>query len=423
VGKKGSLALSSFYSKFRNEIAAGGSVDDQAQPRNNPATTWTTVIVVTGLLTWLGVKNPWSLVFVVGLIVSVFLHELGHFITARRTGMKVTQFYMGFGPRVWSTKRGEVEFGVRALPIGAFVRIIGMNNLDESDPADESRTYRQQTYPKRMLVITAGSLMHMIIALTLFFGVYASAGRFGETNKLLIYGDPAPSSPAERIGLIDGDQILAINTTRITTRQGLIEAIVDNRPGDVVTVVFSRDGQSFSKQATLASNPVNSDMAFLGVSSDSYNYVRQNIFNAARYGLWDVATAARASVAGLLVVINPVNIFSNVTSSNPDPMTRPTTVVGASQVGGEIGRSEGIKGVLLLLASVNVFVGVFNMLPLLPFDGGHAAIATYERMRSRRGRIYRADVGKMVPVATTVVALLVMLLFAGLYLDITSPFG
>ena len=423
MGKKGSLALSSFYSKFRNEIAAGGSVDDQAQPRNNPATTWTTVIVVTGLLAWLGVKNPWSLVFVVGLIVSVFLHELGHFITARRTGMKVTQFYMGFGPRVWSTKRGEVEFGVRALPIGAFVRIIGMNNLDESDPADESRTYRQQTYPKRMLVITAGSLMHMMIALTLFFGVYASAGRFGETNKLLIYGDPAPSSPAERIGLIDGDQILAINTTRITTRQGLIEAIVDNRPGDVVTVVFSRDGQSFSRQATLASNPVNSDLAFLGVSSDSYNYVRQNIFNAARYGLWDVATAARASVTGLLVVINPVNIFSNVTSSNPDPMTRPTTVVGASQVGGEIGRSEGIKGVLLLLASVNVFVGVFNMLPLLPFDGGHAAIATYERLRSRRGRIYRADVGKMVPVATTVVALLVMLLFAGLYLDITSPFG
>ena len=146
--------MSSFYSKFRNEIAAGGSVDDQAQPRNNPATTWTTVIVVTGLLAWRGVKNPWSLVFVVGLIVSVFLHELGHFITARRTGMKVTQFYMGFGPRVWSTKRGEVEFGVRALPIGAFVRIIGMNNLDESDPADESRTYRQQTYPKRMLVIS-----------------------------------------------------------------------------------------------------------------------------------------------------------------------------------------------------------------------------------------------------------------------------
>ncbi|MFM8651944.1 MAG: site-2 protease family protein, partial [Acidimicrobiaceae bacterium] len=110
-------------------------------------------------------------------------------------------------------------------------------------------------------------------------------------------------------------------------------------------------------------------------------------------------------------------------ADEPDMMTRPTTVVGASQFGGEIGRSEGLKGVLMLLASVNIFVGVFNMLPLLPFDGGHAAIATYERLRSRRGRVYRADVGKMIPVATTVVALLVMLMFAGLYLDITSPLG
>ena len=178
--------MSSIYSKFRNEIAAGGSVDDQDVVKNNAATTWSTVIIVVGLLAWLGVKNPWSLLFVVGLIVSVFLHELGHFLSARRSGMKVTQFYMGFGPRVWSTKRGEVEFGVRALPIGAFVRIVGMNNLDECDPADEPRAYRQQSYPKRIFVITAGSVMHMIIAATLFIGVYATAGRFGDTKELLI---------------------------------------------------------------------------------------------------------------------------------------------------------------------------------------------------------------------------------------------
>ena len=93
-------------------------------------------IVILGLLVWLGVSNPWSLVFVVGLIVSVFLHEVGHFVTARRTGMKVTQFFMGMGPRIWSTHRNGVEYGVRALPIGAYVRIIGMNNMDECDPAD-----------------------------------------------------------------------------------------------------------------------------------------------------------------------------------------------------------------------------------------------------------------------------------------------
>ena len=415
--------MSSLYSKFRNEIAAGGAVEDQDVVKNSTATTWTTVVVVVGLLAWLGVKNPWSLLFVVGLIVSVFFHELGHFVSARRSGMKVTQFYMGFGPRVWSTKRGEVEFGVRALPIGAFVRIVGMNNLDECDPADEPRAYRQQSFPKRIFVITAGSVMHMIIAAILFIGVYATAGRFGNTKDLLVFSAPASGSPAEEIGLQDGDQILAINETEITSRSELIAAIVSYKPGDVVDVKIQRDGLVFSRQAKLISNPANPQIAFLGVSTDSYKYVQQNIFNAVGYGLADVVTTARASVAGVFVVINPANIVSNVVADRPDPLTRPTTVVGASQVGGEIGRSEGLKGILILLASVNVFVGVFNMLPLLPFDGGHAAIAIYERFRSRGGRVYRADVGKMVPVATTVVALLVMLLFAGLYLDVTSPLG
>lgn len=415
--------MSSLYSKFRNEIAAGGAVEDQDVVKNSKATTWTTVVVVVGLLAWLGVKNPWSLLFVVGLIVSVFFHELGHFVSARRSGMKVTQFYMGFGPRVWSTKRGEVEFGVRALPIGAFVRIVGMNNLDECDPADEPRAYRQQSFPKRIFVITAGSVMHMIIAAILFIGVYATAGRFGNTKELLVFSAPASGSPAEEIGLQDGDQILAINETEITSRSELIEAIVSYKPGDVVDVKIQRDGLVFSRQAKLISNPANPQIAFLGVSTDSYKYVRQNIFSAVGYGLADVVTTARASVTGVFVVINPANIVSNVVADRPDPLTRPTTVVGASQVGGEIGRSEGLKGILILLASVNVFVGVFNMLPLLPFDGGHAAIAIYERFRSRGDRVYRADVGKMVPVATTVVALLAMLLFAGLYLDVTSPLG
>ena len=411
-----------FYTKFRNEIAAGGATDTQ-QNQNNKLTSAVTALIVFGLLAWLGVKNPWSLVFVAGLIVSVFLHEVGHFWTARRSGMKVTQFYMGMGPRIFSFQRGEVEFGLRALPVGAFVRIVGMNNLDECAPEDEPRTYRHQSYPKRMLVITAGSLMHMIIAIVLFVGVYATAGRFGDTGKLLIYGAPAVDSPAEKIGLRNGDQILAVGESKITSRRELILAIVANKPGDTVELRFLRDGQQQIEQVVLASNPANSELAFLGVSSDSYAYVQHNVFSAVGFGLVDVVTTARDSVGGLFVVLNPSNIFSNVVADEPDIMTRPTTVVGASQFGGEIGRSEGIKGVLMLLASVNIFVGVFNMLPLLPFDGGHAAIATYERLRSRRGRIYRSDVGKMIPVATTVVVLLVMLMFAGLYLDITSPLG
>ena len=415
--------MSSFYTKFRDEIAAGGATDNQSEQKNNSATTFVTSAIVLGLLVWLGVKNPWSLVFVVGLIVSVFLHEVGHFVTARRSGMKVTQFYMGMGPRVFSFQRGEVEFGLRALPVGAFVRIVGMNNLDECDPQDEPRTYRQQSYPKRMLVITAGSLMHLLIAIVLFVGIYSTAGRYGDTGELLIYGAPAVDSPAEKIGLREGDQILAVDNQKIGSRRELINAIVANKPGDTVSVQYLREGQSQIEQVVLAANPANPQVAFLGVASDSYRYVRQNVFNSVRFGLVDVARTARDSVGGLFVVLNPKNIFSNVVADEPDMMTRPTTVVGASQVGGEIGRSDGLKGVLILLATVNIFVGIFNLVPLLPFDGGHAAIATYERLRSRRGKVYRADVGKMIPVETTVVVLLVMLMFAGLYLDITSPLG
>jgi membrane-associated protease RseP (regulator of RpoE activity) len=223
--------------------------------------------------------------------------------------------------------------------------------------------------------------------------------------------------------LREGDQILAVDNQEISSRRELIVAIVANKPGDTVSVQYLRDGQSQIEQVVLAANPANPQVAFLGVASDSYRYVRQNVFNSVRFGLVDVARTARDSVGGLFVVLNPKNIFSNVVADEPDMMTRPTTVVGASQVGGEIGRSDGLKGVLILLASVNIFVGVFNLVPLLPFDGGHAAIATYERLRSRRGKVYRADVGKMIPVATTVVVLLVMLMFAGLYLDITSPLG
>jgi membrane-associated protease RseP (regulator of RpoE activity) len=159
--------MSDFYHKFRAEVAAGGAVDETVSPmatRNGKVTG----IIMIALLAYLAVKNPWTFVFVVGLLLSVFLHEVGHFSTARLTGMKVTQFFMGFGPRVWSRSKGEVEFGVRALPLGAFVRIIGMNNVDEVDPADESRAYRSQTFPRRLLVITAGSLMHMVIAFALF---------------------------------------------------------------------------------------------------------------------------------------------------------------------------------------------------------------------------------------------------------------
>ena len=413
--------MSSFYNKFRDEIVAGGDTTDQPQRINDKRTSAISGAALLALFVWLGVTSPWTFVFVAGLLISVFLHEMGHFVTARRSGMKVTQFFMGFGPRLWSTQRGEVEYGIRALPLGAFVRIVGMNNLDECDPTDEPRAYRAQSYPKRLLVITAGSLMHGVIALVLFFGVYATSGRYTETGDVLVTSPPAANSPAQQSGVVLGDVIREIDGIVVSSRDQFIDQIVSKKPGQTVTVIVDRSGERVSLNATLGNNPVDISIAYFGVASWSLDYVRVNPVKAIGYASQDLVVTAGRSVAGVFVVLNPVNIVNSVIDDKADPATRPGTVVGASQLGGEIGRQDGLKGVLLLLASVNIFVGVFNLFPLLPFDGGHAAIATYERFRSRRGKTYRADVGKMVPVATMVVGLLALLLIVGLYLDLTQP--
>ena len=415
--------MSSFYNKFRDEIVAGGDTTDQPKRINEKRTSVFAGATLLALFVWLGVTSPWTFVFVVGLLISVFLHEMGHFVTARRSGMKVTQFFMGFGPRLWSTQRGEVEYGIRALPLGAFVRIVGMNNLDECDPADEPRAYRAQSYPKRMLVITAGSLMHGVIALVLFFGVYATSGRYTETGDVLVTSPPAANSPAQQSGVALGDVIREIDGVVVSSRDQFIEQIVSKQPGQTVPVIVDRAGEQVSLNVTLGNNPVDTSIAYFGVASWSLDYVRVNPISAIGYASKDLVVTAGRSVAGVFVVLNPVNIINSVLDDKADPATRPGTVVGASQLGGEIGRQDGLKGVLLLLASVNIFVGVFNLFPLLPFDGGHAAIATYERFRSRRKKAYRADVGKMVPVATMVVGLLAVLLIVGLYLDLTQPIG
>ena len=411
-----------WYQKFRSEMAAGGAVDESGATDVKQSGRLTGFVMI-ALLVWLAFANIWTFVFVVGLLISVFLHEVGHFSTARWTGMKATQFFMGFGPRVWSTTRGEVEYGVRALPLGAFVRIIGMNNLDEVDPQDESRAYRSKSYPRRLLVITAGSLMHMIIAFTLFFAVFITAGREQATGIARVETMDQAAGPAFAAGIRPNDVLVAIDGQSVSNYDTVVAAIRQHQPGESVAITYERNGQQRSADVTLAQHPSGDGRAYLGVYANDWAWERLNPIDASVKSIADIGNTITGSVRGVVTALNPLNSLRQLTDENAPLETRPTTVVGVSQVGGSIGESDGIKGILLLLASVNVFVGVFNMLPLLPFDGGHAAIATYERLRSRKGVPYRADINKMVPVATTVVGLLAILLITGLYLDITRPLG
>ncbi len=416
------------FERFQNEVVAGGSVTES--PDDELVGGWRGalgVIGLIGLLVFLAVLNVWWFVFVVGVLIAIFFHELGHFVTAKWTGMKATQFFIGFGPRLWSFRRGETEYGVRALPLGAFVRIIGMNNMDEVPEADEARTYRQQSYPKRLLVISAGSIMHMIMAVLLLFAVYSIDGeqveRAGaDINELL------PGGPADQAGIRAGDIVVAIGAASVDSPDDLGDAVQQLAPGDTVVFNVVRDGEPLSIPVTVAQNTdPNSPLQgkpFVGVaSSDVFETVDHSIAGAAVNSVTDIFPTAWESSKGVVKVLNPVNVFTHLNGTNDDLSTRPTTLVGVTGLSDDVGDAAGLMGILFLLAVLNVFIGVFNMFPLLPLDGGHAAIATYERVRERDGRRYYADVSKMMPFAMAVMTVLLFLFASGLYLDITDPVG
>jgi membrane-associated protease RseP (regulator of RpoE activity) len=405
---------------------AGGADSPELEPTRGGSTAVIGLGIIGALLVALYLWSPWAFVFVIGLLISIFLHEMGHFMTARWTGMKATQFFLFMGPKLWSFRRGETEYGVRAYPVGAFVRIIGMNNLDEVAPEDEARAYRNKSYPRRLLVITAGSIMHILIAVVLIFAVYAVNGRRVETGRVGI-GAVTAGYPAAESGVRAGDIVVSIDGVQPKTPDEFVDEIRAHQPGDAVTLVLDRDGTMLTKEVGLGSNPTAGEAlgkAFLGVSfGNEVVWNNESVAQAAGHSVLDLGPTVWQSVQGVGKVLNPVNIVGHLTGTNEDPNTRPTTVVGISKMSSTIGDDTGFGGLLLVLAAVNVFVGLLNMFPVLPFDGGHAAIATYERLRSRRGRApYRADITKIIPVAMTMIAVLATLFVTGFYLDFAKPF-
>jgi len=407
--------------RFTSEVMAGGSVVEKAD--DELVGGWRGalgVLAIVALIGALGLFSIWWLIFVVGVLIAIFLHELGHFSTARWTGMKATQFFIGFGPRVWSFRRGETEYGIRALPLGAFVRIVGMNNMDDVEPADEDRTYRSKSYPRRLLVISAGSIM-------LLFTVYVVDGEVVLRDGAEI-GFVEQSGPAFAAGLEPGDVVVSIDGQPVTGSSDLGRIVQSNQPQDVLLFEVIRDGGSTVVPVGLGANTDEASPLFgkpyIGVSSGAYfETIEHSVPAAAANAVIDIFPTSWEMTKGAVKVLNPVNIFTHLTGSNDDLSTRPTTLVGVTGLSDDVGNSQGFIGILFLLAVLNVFIGVFNMFPLLPLDGGHAAIATYERLRERNGQRYYADVAKMMPVAMAVMTVLLFLFMSGLYLDITNPVG
>jgi membrane-associated protease RseP (regulator of RpoE activity) len=209
------------------------------------------------------------------------LHEAGHYITAKRAGMKVTEFFLGFGPRLWSFRRGETEYGVKALPLGGYVRIIGMSNLEEIDPADEPRTYRQGRYRDRMKVVLAGVTVNLLIAFALFFVVIV--GRGVADGPSTTVGAVVVGSAAAHAGLHHGDRVVAVDGQPVKSWNDLKHAI-EVSAGKQLVLTVDRAGREVQVEATpkaqggqgfLGVSPTTAfrDVSLVGAVPESFNFM------------------------------------------------------------------------------------------------------------------------------------------------------
>jgi membrane-associated protease RseP (regulator of RpoE activity) len=335
--------------------------------------------------------------------------------------MKVTQFYLFFGPKLWSFRRGETDFGIRALPLGAFVKVPGMHNLDaDVDPADEPRTFRRSNFRSRFLMAAAGSCMHFAIALVLIAVSLLAVGRPRNPNAWQI-DTVGPGTPAAAAGFQPGDRIVAIDGTPYERVDKVMEFLRTN-PGVTATFDVLRGDQVLRLPATIAATGEACHPGRLGVglANGDRKLTRSGALSAVPDTFVEFGRTIGLSFQGLGMIFSPSGLtdYGKAIQTGCNTDMRMLGPVGAAKAGA--GFCSDLEGCLLLLTSANIFIGIVNWFPMLPFDGGHMVVAAYERVRSRRGRRYVADVSKLLPLTYALVAVMLVLFVGNTYLDLRS---
>jgi membrane-associated protease RseP (regulator of RpoE activity) len=379
----------------------------------------TVLAVILALIVALFIASPWVAAIIVGLILLVMLHEAGHLIAARNSGMKATEYFLGFGPKIWSFKRGETEYGVKAIPAGGYVRIIGMSNLEEVPPADEARTFRQGTTKHRLIVILAGVTVNILIAWLLFTVAIAGRGAMYEGPNATVARVVAGSAAASA-GLQEGDRFLAVDGVAVDSWDEL-KSEIEARGGDTTTFTIERNGRSVQVEAVPEER---SGQGFLGIAPGSI--VREvSLLAAFPEGVKTIGDTTVEMGRGIGRLVSPAGIRQYSENFTDPPkagsqrdLERPRSLVGITDIGSEIVDGD-IWGLLFLLGSVSLVLALFNLIPLLPFDGGHAAVVVYEAIASRvRGRTVRVDFRKLMPMTAVVLAVFITLGLSAMLLDV-----
>ncbi len=364
-----------------------------------------------------------GLITIAGIVLIVMIHETGHFVAAKAFGMKATEYFLGFGPRLWSFRRGETEYGIKAIPAGGYVKIIGMSPLEEVAPEEEHRTYRGKPFWQKAIVVMAGIASHFVIAFILLWVAATAVGQRDvddptlRVRSVVVETEDGVDSPAYAAGLRPGDRFLAIDGVPVAAWDDLT-TILRSRPDEPVTLTIERSGEQLELSTVLTSRTdrdTGETTGFLGVSPE-LAVVRENPVAALGSAGVGVATLTVDSFRGIASFVTEFGGFVTTVLSGEEPEdnVRPISAVGLVQLGAD--ERLGIGFTLTLLAFFSIFVGVLNAIPVYPFDGGHFVVALWEKVTGRH-----PDIRKLVPVSAAIFLFLMVLGILAIYFDIVNP--
>ncbi|MEX2587700.1 MAG: site-2 protease family protein [Actinomycetota bacterium] len=368
--------------------------------------------------------------FIVTMLVMVVFHEWGHYITAKKFGIKVEEFFVGFGPRIFSRRRGETEFGLKAILLGGYVKIAGMNPFQEITDEERPRTFGAKPAWQRAIVLSAGSFTHFILATVLFAGMFGVIGvpdRLTTTVDMVVPEIEGRPGPASEAGIEPGDTIVQIDGTGIETWDDVREAI---RPtaGQTIEVVVERDGEEITRQMTPvpAEVPVDAEnldetetVGQIGIGPEVH-IERSGPIASIVDGTKMTGEMIVLSITGVGKIVHPgiSEVLKAFGGTGERELTedQPIGLVGGARIAGQATAAGNLSVLVSFLGSFIVFVGVINLAPLPPLDGGHLLVLGLEKLLRRE-----IDARKVIPAAAAVLVFFVLLGGALVYLDIARP--
>ena len=368
--------------------------------------------------------------FVVALLFSVMVHEFGHYLTARHYGMRVSEFFLGFGKKIWSTQRGETEFGLKAIPAGGYCRIEGMAPNDEMPAGEEDRAFYKASSGRKLIVLGAGSFLHFVLGYLLLFTLFAGVG----INQVLpVIGEVVENSAAQAAGMQAGDEVTSINGVKVSQWYQDVE-VIRNSQGKELTLTLNRVGQSLTIKATPRLTEIDGSKRYVLGIINKVGLKRSGFVTSIKNSGTVTKSFVTQSVKSLIKLPSKIPaLWGQAVRGEVRDANGLVGVVGVARVSGQAVSSDQLTGrerlatFILIIASLNIFVGIFNLLPILPLDGGHMAVAIADAVRALyarlRGRPRPAgiDVTVLTPVTMVVFVILAALTLLLLVADVINP--